>query len=141
MEQIKIGGFTIEQLKKMQVAVQKDANKVIAQAIADAEKAVADIIEIAQEYEDIEDFDESRIKALAKLAEESLALAELVSGISGVEYSIAYNEEYCNNDDVLSNKLNEIFDWDYPNCLSVVMDKLEGMEQQSYLWNSSSVHC
>lgn len=141
-KEILIGGYTVAELTKLQKAVQKDASKIIAEAVALAEGAVSAIIDTAQGYVDSkEEMPDTVIRDFAKIAEENLSLAELISGISGVEYYLSWDEEYREQDDTMSTRINAIFDEDYPEVLEGVMSKLENMEHQSYLWNSSSIGC
>lgn len=141
-KELTIGGYTLEELKKIQAAVQKEASKVISEAVAAAEAAVQAIVETAQNYEeDVEQMPDSLIRELAQTAEDNLALAKLVSGLSGVEYCISWDEEYREQDDTMSTLIEGAFDGDYPDVLSGVMSYLEDMEHQSYLWNSSSIGC
>ena len=142
MNNITIGGYTIEELKKIKTAIQKDASKVIADAVDIAEQAVRQISTM-YEYaeEEVDRLDMVEVTKLAKLAAANLETAKLVSGLSGVEYSLAYNEEYRDHEGVLSDILDEIFEYEYPEGVLDLMPLLEDMEKQSYLWNSSSVYC
>jgi len=140
-QDMKIAGYTVAELTKLQQAVRQDASKIISNAVATAEAAVASIIEVAGNYENVEELPEQEIRDFAKSAEDNLNLAKLISGISGVEYYLSWDEEYREQDNTMSTRIQAIFDDDYPEVLSGVMEHLEEMEHQSYLWNSSSIGC
>jgi hypothetical protein len=86
------------------------------------------------------------VDALAVEAFDILDRVDLVSSVSGVEYYLPYNEPYgYNDDDTLTTQLEEWSDESdvniYKGKIGRLYDQLGGMETQSRLWNSSSVHC
>lgn len=142
MEDIIIGGYTIEELTKVQKAVKKDASKVISTAIKTATDNMDTLLQFPKEDED-EEFtaeEKAQIIALAREAGEALKLADLVSGISGVEYYLPYCNDWssdgyfyrfegCDN----GVQLFELIDEN-----SELLGKLEDMEHQSRQWNTST---
>jgi hypothetical protein len=145
MEEIIIGGYTIEELKKVQKAVQKDASKHMADFQSKAETAMHEIIAHAKSVEDSDDedaqIDSALVESLAKVADESLRMVELIAGISGVEYYLLYSEDWGDNGDVWSNLLEEAGvenEYDSTTSLGKLFGILEDMEYQSRNWHSSS---
>lgn len=142
VDAIIIGGYTLEELKKVQEAVRKDAYKIIAEAIKTATDNMDELLTFSKE-DDEEPYTEeekSIIIAKAKEAGEALALADLVSGISGVSYYLPYNTDWssdgyfyqfesCDNGE----ELFELIDGN-----SNMFGKLEDMEYQSRVWNQST---
>lgn len=140
---IVINGVSIEELKKQRQALQQGASKVISDNIEAATKLVHEIMK-----------SESKEDAL-KLAEEAyehLDTAEIVSGVSGVQFFLPFYEEYgpYEHDDILSSILsqdyvddeddvndNVSFSWQDKNALYKLYQKLENMESDSLAWNSS----
>jgi hypothetical protein len=130
MQEITIGGYTIEELKAIKAKVQPDAVKFVSQQIDAATALVNQLLEA--EGDDIE--------RLAKEATDVLESAQLVSGLANVEFSLPYNEEYYSGDGVLTSLLD-----DAENIGSVYGDDavgqlfslLEDMESQSRDWHSS----
>lgn len=145
MKDIVINGVSIEELKKQRQLLQQGASKVIADSIDSATKLVAKIVEA-----------ETKDVAL-KLAEEAydhLDTAEIVSGVSGVEFYLPFYEEYgrYEHDVILSSILSQEYVDDEEevnenasfetwgskqDALSKLYHKLESMESDSLAWNSS----
>lgn len=141
-QELKIGGYTIAELTKLQNAIKQDASAVIADAVSDASDKVSQILALASDGGDEDtEVDIQEVDKLGASAAESLKLAKLISGISGVEYYLPYNEEYCDNDETMHPKLEEIYGSVESNGVDELMSILEDMEHQSYLWNSSSIGC
>ena len=137
MENIVIGGYTLKELKKVQDAVRKDASKVISKAIDKATSALEDILSFEDIDPDEPEYDAAlaSIDAMSKVAKENLALAELVSDISGVEYYLPYSSDYDSDGFYYRLENTELYNIDSVND---VMGKLEDMEYQSRQWNQST---
>lgn len=131
---IVIDGVDIDMLASLRNKLQKGAAKFISEGIAEVES----MLEVMMQgtYIDFEVIDK---------AEQILRNVALVSAVSGVEYYLEYNEPYGGNDDVLSTKLEDwAYAYDlhpYSGELGELLRKLENMERESRLWNSSSVDC
>lgn len=141
MEELKIGGYTITELKKVQAAVKKDASKIIADAISAGETAVKEIINIGQSFEDEEDVvvDEetkSKLESLAKEAHKQLELAKLVSNISDVSYYLPFRED--GYGDSYYNDLENCYTPIESSSVDSLMGLLEDMEYTSQQWHSST---
>lgn len=140
MRDVVINGVSINALKKQREDLREGASKFISEVIEQATAYVQAIIESD---------DANLIDDLAEKATELLKEAELVSSVSGVEYYLPYSEPYDDNAETLSYGLencdNELFSVYYGNSRNVLVDRLhdqlQTMENASYLWNSSSVHC
>jgi hypothetical protein len=131
-----IGGYTLDELKKVQTAVRKDASAVISDAIDKATKALEEILK----YEDIDDdIDmnelQTEINFFAKMAEENLKLAKVVSDISGVEYYLPYSSDYGSDGFYYRLESTDLYNID---SVSDAMSVLEDMEYQSRQWNQSN---
>lgn len=142
MDEMKIGGYTIEELKKVQAEVRKDASKIIADAIKTATDNMDSLLEFSKEDEDDKFSDEEKAQIISKAKEagEALELADMVSRISGVKYYLPYSSDWdsdgyfykfesCDN----GLELFELID-DH----SKVLGKLEDMEYQSKQWHQST---
>jgi hypothetical protein len=138
---IVIGGYTLEELKKVQEAVRKDANKIIAEAIKTATGNMDELLAFSSDDEEpYTEEEKSIIIAKAKEAAEALTLADIVSGISGVSYYLTYNTDWssdgyfyqfesCDN----GQELFELIDDN-----STMFGKLEEMEYKSRNWHQST---
>lgn len=137
-----INGISVEELKRQRVAIQKDAAKIIAENIDAATALVHKIVKA-----------ESKDQALtlAEEAYEHLDTAQVVSGVSGVEFFLPFYEEYGRYDpsEILSSMLdqehldeNDVnenieFNWQDKNALYQLYQKLGDMESDSRAWHSS----
>jgi uncharacterized lipoprotein YehR (DUF1307 family) len=134
-----INGVSIEELKKQRKAIQQGASKIISDSIEAATKLLHKIMK-AESKEDA--------LKLAEEAYEHLDTAEIVSGVSGVQYYLDYNDGY--HDDVLSTLLsqedldedevnpNVEFSYSDKNALYKLYNKLESMESDTEGWNAST---
>ncbi|MGZ8887958.1 MAG: hypothetical protein ACXW1D_00200 [Halobacteriota archaeon] len=155
MEEITIGGFTIEQLKKMQAAVRKDAHEVISNAISVAMAAMDCALELGETKAELEEALDpelegyagtqvnlvsvtEEIQKLAKLAKENLGLADLVAGVSGVKYYLPYSSEYDNDGYCYKFECSDLYDYINKDNVSELVGVLEDMEYQSRQWNQST---
>jgi hypothetical protein len=138
-----INGVSIEELKKQRKAIQQGASKIISDSIEAATKLVHEIMK-AESKEDA--------LKLAEEAYEHLDTAEIVSGVSGVQFYLPFHEEYGRHehDEILSSILsqdyvddeedvneNASFSWQDKNALYKLYNKLENMESDSLAWHSS----
>lgn len=142
MEDIIIGGYTLEELKKVQAGVKKDASKIIADAIKAGEEAVKEIINLSNE-DNFEDEDEkpseeiaTKINELAVIAENELAKAKLVSDISGVSYYLPFREDGYGDSYYYDLECNYRHLPDN-GAVDALMSILEDMEYDSCNWHSS----
>lgn len=132
---IVINGISINTLAEQRKALQQGASKFLSDTI-DQVKALVNRI-INEEGADVD--------ALAADALELLKAAKLVSNVSGVEYFLEYNEPY-DGGNALSDELEGWADESGESIygsgfIAKLYDQLQSMENDSYLWNSSSVHC
>lgn len=135
-QDIIIGGVSINELKRQRDAMQKDANKFVAESITSAQALVKQILEADA------DTDPSLIDGWATEANELLKNAALVSGVTGVTYYLDYYEGYGGCDDVLSQELenseNENVDPYGNGPVGALFDTLSDMEGTSRDWHSST---
>ena len=143
MSEMKIGGFTLAELRRIQVAVQQDASKVIAEATAKAVASINDIIVVAKEVDcELSTEQYAQVQALVDTAKDNLDIAKLVSGLSGVQYYMPYSEEYRSVQLGLFDPLEELYEYlEGIEGIDEMMRKLSEMERDMYLWNSSSIGC
>lgn len=149
MEEIIIGGYKLEELKKVQAAVKKDASEIISEAIDKATNALDEILsmegdvsgeDLDPEYEGYAEalatVTEARAKVaeLSTVAEEALKLAKLVSDISGVEYYLPYSCDYSRDGYYYKLESSEICE----EISDELMGTLEDMEWESRQWNQSN---
>ena len=143
MSEMKIGGFTLAELKRIQVTVQQDARKVIAEATAKVVASISDIIVVAKEVDcELSTEQYAQVQALVDTAKDNLDIAKLVSGLSGVQYYMPYSEEYRSVQPGLFDPLEELYEYlEGIEGIDEMMRKLSEMERDTYLWNSSSIGC
>jgi hypothetical protein len=136
MKDITINGYSIAELKAQRTEIQQGASKFIAEEIAKATALVKEVIDNAGDY--------AVANQKAAEAGEILEAIELVASVSGVQYYLPYNEPY-DGGNALSNDIENVEDADYDvysnDAVSQLHSLLQEMEGNSYLWNSSSVHC
>ncbi len=142
MKDIIIGGYTLPELKKIQDAVRKDASKVVSEAIATATDAMDGILSFKDIDEGEPDYDAAiqSISAMAKVAQENLELAQVVSNISGVEYFLPYSTDWDSENYYYRLEDAGVDDYDRlgrEGPVSTLMGKLEDMEHQSKQWHQS----
>lgn len=137
VNKIALGGYTIEELKKMQVAVRKDAAAFMATHTKFVKDNLSTIIEAAEQWEEMEDFKPD--EELAQQIEYSLAAIKTVSEISGVQYNLDYRDEhgYRPGDVPLGERMEEV-GLGYNDVLQGVAGYLEDMEYQLRVWNTST---
>jgi hypothetical protein len=130
MKDIVINGVSIEELKKQRAAIKKDASKIIAENIEAGTKLVEQILAT----EDQEEADR-----LAKTAYEHFDTANIVAGVSGVEFFLPFYEEYgrYDSDEILSQRLEGELEFDFTVALDQLYNILESMEGDSRDWHSS----
>lgn len=140
MEDIKIGGYTLAELKVVQNAVRKDANKIISDAIQTATDNMEALLQFDGEGDEpYTEEDKEKILALAKEAGEALELADVIATVSGMEYNLPYCTDWDNDgffhrfESADNEELFELIDEN-----SKVFGKLEDMEYQSRKWNQST---
>lgn len=129
MEQMLIGGYTLDELKKIQSSVKKDASKIISDSI----KAATDAMDEMLSLDEVEDID--KISSLAKEADQQLELARTVSSISDVTYYLPYSSDY-DSDGYYYKIENDNFAGDNEDVNSL-MGTLEDMEYTSRQWHES----
>lgn len=138
-EELKIGGYTLAELKVVQNAVRRDASKVVSDAIDKATSTLDAILSLDNgEAEPFTEEEKADIIAKAKFADEQLELAETISSISGVEFYLPYSTDWDN--DGYSYKLESADNEELMNLVSEfsnVFEKLDRMEIDSYNWNTS----
>lgn len=135
MEQMLIGGYTLDELKAVQAAVKKDASKIISDAISNAESAMDEILSLQDEDQEYDAETLAQINALSATAHNQLELAATVSSISDVEYYLPYSCDY--SSDGYYRKFEDMYIED-SDALDKMMGKLEDMEYQSKQWNMST---
>lgn len=140
MNEIIIGGYTLDELKVIQSKVKKDANKIIADAIASGTAYVEQILAIERD-EDAEEYSAEQyaeMQTLAGKAQEQLEIAKIVSGLSDVKYYLEFSNSYDTNSDTLTYQLSDKFEDDYPDVVDELYGLLEDMEGDSYMWHNSN---
>jgi len=137
MDDVIIEGISINELKATKAKIQQGANKVISDSIEQATKVFHEMME-AESYDEAE--------KLAQQAYDLLETANVVSGVSGVKFSLPYYEEYgqYESDEVMSHILenneeneNVESDWQNKNNIYRLQSLLENMESQACNWYSS----
>lgn len=136
MSEIIIGGVSIHTLKAQRDAMRKDAVKFVSDNIDGAKALIEELLELT-----VEEYD--KVDSLASQANELLEAAKLVSDVTGVTYFLPYSEEWGDNGDVFTRRLEEADegalskDWDeYPQLVSL-FSTLENMESESSDWHTS----
>ena len=138
MSNIFLNGVSLDELRKQKTLIQRDASKFISDNIASAKELVYSL----KHAEDTANFEK-----IAKQATALLRDVQLVSGVSGVDYLIPYNNEWgdsYSDDDVMTDVLEEVaesFGIEYYGVDSPfddLHDLLEGMEYDVRQWNSSN---
>lgn len=132
-EDIIINGVSVNELKKQRDAIKQGASKIISENIELAKKLTKKLLKSKKSEE---------ILSLAKEAYEALDTANILSGVSGVTFSLPFYEEYGNyeSDEIFSFKLeeseNELVNenWD---SISDLYNLFYEMESQSRDWHSS----
>ena len=132
-EDIIINGVSVNELKRQRDAIKKGASKIISENIEKAKKITNQLV-----LSDSAD----EIKSLAQEAYDALDTANIVSGVSGVTFSLPFYEEYGNyeSDEIFSHKLEDSDNkglsenWD---AISDLYYLFENMEIQSRDWHSS----
>lgn len=139
MSEITLGGYTLDELKKMKAAVSKDAQAFIATKMQEATNYFEQLRELIGEPEGEDEVEATEeMQGLAKLANESFKQVKLVSGISGVTFYLDYHEDWGSTGDVLSSVLEDAgLSWRC-GALSDLFSTLENMEYDSRNWHSSS---
>lgn len=129
-----INGVSINELKKQRNAIRQGAAKLIAENIELATKLTQKLVESK---------DKEEIKVLAKEAYEALDNANVISGVSGIDFCIPFYEEDGNyeSEDILSTVLedsdNEVLNEMWQNGVSALSSLFYSMERQSRDWHSS----
>lgn len=137
--EILLNGCTIDELKATKAAVQKDAAAYIATATEQLKQLVQDIVDSE------EGVASEGVEAMADKALELADNIQLVHSVTGVLFDIGYRSEYDSSGDVLSEKLDNLFEesglsYDQRRNLAVwtLSGTLEDMEGEVADWNSSS---
>ncbi len=138
MEQIILGGHSIDALKQIKKDIQQDAVKVIATNMADALSKFETLKEVETPEEG---------KAVAQEIYDHLETVQVVAGVSGCTFIMPWNEEYGNYDhsDIISCFLddneNENLEYSWQDTESPLY-KLSriaySMEEDSRAWHSST---
>lgn len=143
VNEMTLGGYTVGQLKEMNALVKRDASKFMAEQIEFVKSEVTAIVASAEEHaaEYGEGFykpDDQRVKELVDICE----AIQVVSGVSGVGYSIPYRDQYGYADEgtPLSQLLEENLSFSYSNGdpLYYLYSELDDMEGSVREWNQSS---
>lgn len=138
MEDIILGGHSIDALKQIKKDIQQDAVKVIATNMADALSKFETLKEVETEEDG---------KAVAQEIYDHLETVQVVAGVSGCTFMMPWNEEYGNYDhsDIISCFLDDNendslqFSWqDRDNPLKKLYNLAENMESDSRAWHSST---
>lgn len=128
-----INGVSVNELKKQRDAIRQGASKIISENIELA-KSLTNQLVMSDSVDEI--------KKLAEEAYDALDTAKVVSGVSGVTFSLPFYEEYGNyeSSEIFSHKLeqseNKLIseNWDIISNLYYLFDN---MESQSCDWHSS----
>lgn len=130
MSDMLIGGYTLDELKKIQTAVKKDANKIISDAIDTATAAMEEMLSLDG------DDDKDEITNLAVKAQENLELAKVVSNVSDVSYYLPFSTEYTSDGYYYRFESTDVgLDIEAVNSM---LETLEDMESNSKMWHDST---
>lgn len=130
MEDIILGGVSVQLLKAQREAMKRDAVKFISDGI---QKATENLEEILQdEHERPADAD-----LIAKETADLLENIQLVSSVTGVKYCLPWDHEY---DSPYSGQLECNLDWDQYPELQGLFDILESMEGECKEWYNSNCY-
>jgi hypothetical protein len=147
MQEIVIAGYSLEELKKIQNNVRKDANKHISDNIEAGTKLVKEMVALAEETdfdveEDGEDFAavqevRAKISGMAEQADSHFDTARTVAQISGVSFYIPFNEDWASGNALTDALEDANLRYDFSEALEGLADTLEDMEYASKNWHSS----
>ena len=134
-QDIIINGVSVNELKKQRLAIREGASAIIAENLNVAKSLTQKLIESQ---------DKEEIKALAEKAFDALETVNVVSGVSGITYFLPFYEEYGDNDEILSRKLensnNQVLEEVWEDGVNKLYSLFEDMESTSRDWNSSNCY-
>lgn len=142
MTAITLGGYTIDELKAIRVAVAKDAQAFVAEELARAKGLFEKLRPMLEEIEEYGGKASEETQAIAKEANEAFAAVDLVASLGGVTYFVDYYEEYNDLDPASYHLDNAGYGYCYRKsertALHDLYDTISGMEAQSQAWHSST---
>jgi len=135
MEDILIAGYSLKDLQKRQKEIQKYANIIVSNNLQSVYSIVNQIKQIYENTDNFDSVDKNEIKQLSDNAICFLKQIQEISKATNIEYHLAYWNEYGDNEDVLSVKIENLDWYEHDETCDRLLHILSDMEYQSKQWD------